>query len=107
MQLGQVSTDMAHELRTPINNLLGETQVALQQNRNVEGYQQLLASNVEELERLARMLDNMLFLARTDPASALRQRQELDAADEMERMADYFEGLAAMSGSASMPRAAA
>jgi two-component system heavy metal sensor histidine kinase CusS len=41
------------------------------------------------------MLDNMLFLARTDPASALRQRQELGALDEMERMADYFEGLAA------------
>ncbi|WP_447890398.1 heavy metal sensor histidine kinase [Pseudomonas hormoni] len=95
VQLGQVSTDMAHELRTPINNLLGETQVALQQNRSVEAYQQLLASNVEELERLARMLDNMLFLARTDPASALSQRQELDAADEMERMADYFEGPAA------------
>jgi len=94
VQLGQVSTDMAHELRTPINNLLGETQVALQQHRSVEAYQQLLASNVEELERLARMLDNMLFLARTDPASALRQRQELDAADEVERMADYFEGLA-------------
>ncbi|ASV39698.1 two-component sensor histidine kinase [Pseudomonas sp. NS1(2017)] len=95
VQLGQVSTDMAHELRTPINNLLGETQVALQQNRSIESYQQLLASNVEELERLARMLDNMLFLARTDPASALRQRQELNAADEVERIADYFEGLAA------------
>lgn len=94
VQLGQVSTDMAHELRTPINNLLGETQVALQQNRSIESYQQLLASNVEELERLARMLDNMLFLARTDPASALRQRQELSAADEVERIAEYFEGLA-------------
>ena len=94
IQLGQVSTDMAHELRTPINNLLGETQVALQQNRSMESYQQLLASNVEELERLARMLDNMLFLARTDPASALRQRQELSAAEEVQRLADYFEGLA-------------
>ncbi len=94
VQLGQVSTDMAHELRTPINNLLGETQVALQQSRSTESYQQLLASNVEELERLARMLDNMLFLARTDPASALRQRQALSAADEVERIAEYFEGLA-------------
>ncbi|WP_445178791.1 heavy metal sensor histidine kinase [Pseudomonas sp. McL0111] len=94
-QLSQVSTDMAHELRTPINNLLGETQVALQQQRSSEAYQQLLASNVEELERLTRMLDNMLFLARTDPASAMSQRQELDAADEMQRIADYFEGLAA------------
>jgi two-component system heavy metal sensor histidine kinase CusS len=36
----------------------------------------------------------MLFLARTDPASALRQRQELNAADEVERIAEYFEGLA-------------
>ncbi|MFW9078819.1 heavy metal sensor histidine kinase [Pseudomonas sp. P2757] len=94
-QLSQVSTDMAHELRTPINNLLGETQVALQQHRSIDAYQQLLASNVEELERLTRMLDNMLFLARTDPASALSQRQELDAFDEMQRIADYFEGLAA------------
>jgi two-component system heavy metal sensor histidine kinase CusS len=94
VQLGQVSTDMAHELRTPINNLLGETQVALQQNRSVDSYQQLLASNVEELERLARMLDNMLFLARSDATSALRQRQELHAWDEVERIADYFEGLA-------------
>jgi two-component system heavy metal sensor histidine kinase CusS len=94
VQLGQVSTDMAHELRTPINNLLGETQVALQQDRSIEHYQHLLASNVEELERLARMLDNMLFLARTDPASALRQRQALNAADEVTRIADYFEGLA-------------
>lgn len=94
-QLSQVSTDMAHELRTPINNLMGETQVALQQNRSIEAYQQLLASNVEELERLARMLDSMLFLARTDPSSALKQRQELDAADEMQRMAEYFEGPAA------------
>ncbi|WP_338484469.1 heavy metal sensor histidine kinase [Pseudomonas trivialis] len=98
VQLGQVSTDMAHELRTPINNLLGETQVALQQDRSIESYQQLLASNVEELERLARMLDNMLFLARTDPASALRQRQELSAADEVQRIADYFEGLAGDAG---------
>ena len=40
------------------------------------------------------MLDNMLFLARTDPASALRQRQALSATDEVARIADYFEGLA-------------
>lgn len=94
-QLGEVSTDMAHELRTPINNMLGETQVALQQHRSLEGYQELLASNVEELERLARMLDSMLFLARTDPTSALDHRQLLDGKEELERIASYFEGPAA------------
>jgi two-component system heavy metal sensor histidine kinase CusS len=95
VQLGQVSTDMAHELRTPVNNMLGEIQVALHQDRSVDAYQHLLASNVEELERLARMLDNMLFLARTDPAAAMSQRQFLDVADEVERMSEYFEGPAA------------
>jgi two-component system heavy metal sensor histidine kinase CusS len=95
IQLGEVSTDMAHELRTPINNMLGETQVALQQARSLASYQELLASNVEELERLSRMLDNMLFLARTDPTTALGQRQELDGAQELQRIAEYFEGPAA------------
>jgi len=99
-QLGEVSTDMAHEMRTPINNMLGETQVALQQHRSVEGYQELLESNVEELERLARMLDNMLFLARTDPSSALRRRQLLDGKEELARIADYFEGPASDVGMA-------
>jgi hypothetical protein len=50
------------------------------------------------------MLDNMLFLARTDPASALRQRQELSAAEEVERIADYLKAWPAMQRSASMPR---
>jgi two-component system heavy metal sensor histidine kinase CusS len=93
-QLSQVSTDMAHDLRTPINNLLGQTQVALGQRRNVEQYESLLASNVEELERLSRMVDNMLFLARADHPQAVRERKTLDVSDEFQRMADYFEGLA-------------
>lgn len=94
-QLSQVSADMAHDLRTPISNLLGQTEVALSQRRDVEYYEKLLGSNFEELQRLARMSDNMLFLARAEHADHAIERRLLDLADELQRMADYFEGLAA------------
>jgi two-component system heavy metal sensor histidine kinase CusS len=93
-QLSQVSADMAHDLRTPIGNLLGQTEVALGQSRSVDYYENLLASNLEELQRLSRMTDNMLFLARSDHADATIARAVLDVGAEFERVADYFEGLA-------------
>lgn len=93
-QLSQVSADMAHDLRTPIGNLLGQTEVALRQPRSAEQYEALLASNLEELQRLSRMTDNMLFLARAEHADTAIERSMLDVGDELRRVADYFEGLA-------------
>jgi two-component system heavy metal sensor histidine kinase CusS len=93
-QLSQVSADMAHDLRTPIGNLLGQTEVALGQSRSADYYHDVLASNLEELQRLSRMTDNMLFLARSDHSDAETEPAWLDVAGEFERVADYFEGLA-------------
>jgi two-component system heavy metal sensor histidine kinase CusS len=92
IQLSQVSADMSHDLRTPIGNLLGQTEVALRQPRSSEYYEALLASNFEELERLSKMIDNMLFLARAEHAGTAVDVQPCDIASEFERMADYFEG---------------
>jgi two-component system heavy metal sensor histidine kinase CusS len=93
-QLKQVSADMAHDLRTPIGNLLGQTEVGLSQPRDIAYYQRLLGSNFEELQRMSKMIDNMLFLARAEHADHAIERQELLIADEFGRMAEYFEGLA-------------
>lgn len=93
-RLSQFSADMAHDLRTPINNLMVQTQVALSQPRSIEDYQALLASNEEEYERLARMVENMLFLARADHADFVLNEQRLNACNELQRIADYFEGIA-------------
>ncbi|QJD90360.1 heavy metal sensor histidine kinase [Duganella dendranthematis] len=93
-QLSQVSADMAHDLRTPIGNLLGQTEVALGQKRDVAYYEKLLGSNFEELQRLSKMTDNMLFLARAENADNAIARKRLPLADELERMVDYFEGVA-------------
>ena len=98
IQLSQVSADMAHDLRTPIANLMGQTEVALSQRRDVEYYEKLLGSNFEELQRLARMSDNMLFLARAEQADHAIERKTLDLAEELQCMADYFEGLAGERG---------
>lgn len=98
LRLSQFSADLAHDLRTPLNNLMVQTQVALSQPRSDEDYQALLGSNVEEYERLARMVENMLFLARADHAQIALDKQALDTRVELQRIADYFEGVADEAG---------
>ncbi|KHJ67933.1 histidine kinase [Pantoea rodasii] len=93
-QLSQVSADMAHDLRTPIGTLIGQTEVALSQPRSVSDYQALLGSNYEELERLAKMIDNMLFLAKAEDASQAMDWQIIDLAQLGEKLRDYFDGMA-------------
>lgn len=93
-QLSRFSEDLAHEMRTPLNNLMGQTQLALQKTRNAEDYQALLASSQEEYERLARMIDNMLFLARAEWPDAVLHREPIALHDAVAQLCDYFEGMA-------------
>ncbi|WP_293635031.1 heavy metal sensor histidine kinase [Polaromonas sp.] len=93
-RLSRFSEDLAHEMRTPLNNLMGQTQLALQKNRSTEDYQALLASSQEEYERLARMIDNMLFLARAEQPDAVLHRQPIALHDATAQLCDYFEGMA-------------
>jgi len=97
-RLSGFAADLAHDLRTPINTLMVETQVALAHPRGCDEYQALLASNTEEYERLARMIENTLFLARVDNAQMALRRETLSAQKELDRIRDYFEGLAEEGG---------
>lgn len=94
-RISQFSADLAHDFRTPISNLMGQTQVTLAQRRSAEEYESVLESSLEEYERLARMTENMLFLARADNAQVALKRVTLDAAEELGRVAEYFEAVAA------------
>lgn len=93
-RLSGFSADLAHEFRTPVANLLGQSQVMLAQPRSTAEYEQLIVSNIEELERLARMIESMLFLARAEQEALLPARQALQAQDEMRKVAGLFEGMA-------------
>ncbi len=65
-QMRRFSADASHELRTPLTVLKGEIEVALKSPRGPEEYRQVLASALEEVERMARLVDELLLLSRAD-----------------------------------------
>lgn len=93
-RLSAFSSDLAHDLRTPMNVLLGEAQVALSRPRSAEEYRAVVESSVEEYERLSRMIGNMLFLAQADNDRAAATMGWIDVDVVLGRVAGYFELLA-------------
>lgn len=93
-QLSRFSEDLAHEMRTPLSNLMGHTQHMLRHGRTVDEYQNLLVSNQEEYERLARMIDSMLFLARTEQSHISIKPERVDLPELGAQLCEYFEGVA-------------
>ena len=94
-RLSQFSADLAHELRNPINNLMGEAEVALSRSRSPDEYRGVLESNLEELHHLARMIDSLLFIARADHAQTRLELKPLEARGEIQAVLDFHEAEAA------------
>ena len=93
-RLSDYSADIAHELRTPISNLMTQTQVALSRPRTSAEYQDILASNLEEYERIARTLGDMLFLAKAEENTLAHAGEVVDLASEVDALIDFYEALA-------------
>lgn len=89
-RLSDFSGDIAHELRTPITNLKTQTEVALSQSRGIEQYREILYSSLEEYERMAKMLSDMLFLAQADNNLLKPELVKIDLEAEMRTLFDYF-----------------
>ena len=85
---------IAHELRTPISNMLTQTQVTLAAQRDNAAYRDILASNAEELQRLARMVAYMLLLAKTERGVDLPHNERFMAAAEVQALLDFYEAVA-------------
>ncbi|MGY6151652.1 heavy metal sensor histidine kinase [Paraburkholderia graminis] len=98
VRLSQFSSDLAHDMRTPLANVISSSQVTLSRTRTIDEYEALIDSNIEECERLQRMIENMLFLARNENAQQLIHVVKLDATSELSRLASYFQGLAEEAG---------
>jgi two-component system, OmpR family, heavy metal sensor histidine kinase CusS len=93
-RLSNFSADIAHELRTPITNLSTQTQVALTRARSVEEYREILYSSLEEYDRMAKMISDMLFLAQTDNKLLKPTLDKIDLNAELQALFDYFEAWA-------------
>lgn len=98
VRLQQFSADLAHELRTPIQNLMLETEVTLARVRTESEYQEGLTHNLEELRHLAVMVDDLLFLARADSPQWELGWQAFDAIDALQKAWDFFDAVAEEQG---------
>ncbi|MCP3751266.1 heavy metal sensor histidine kinase [Pseudomonas sp. SBB6] len=90
-RLSQFSDDLAHELRTPIGNLMGKAQVTLTRERSNDEYREALENSIEELTRLNRIINDMLFLAQVSQAQAQVPLKPVVLADEVQRVCELFE----------------
>ncbi|QOY73218.1 heavy metal sensor histidine kinase [Pseudomonas sp. OST1909] len=93
-RLSAFSADIAHELRTPLSNLLTQTQVILTQPRPLEDYREALHSNLEELQWMAQLVNDMLYLAKADHGLLMPNREALDLGDEVDALLEFFTLLA-------------
>lgn len=90
-RLESFNADVAHELRSPLTNLIGQTQVALTRGRSAEHYFEVLQSNLEELERLRSIINDMLFLASADQGSKATKLTATSLASEVATTLDYLD----------------
>ena len=94
MRLSHFSADIAHELRTPLTNIVTQTQVGLSKERQTEDYQELLYSNLEDMERLSKMVSDMLWLAKSENGLINPTFEAIDLHKETQSIFDFFEALA-------------
>ncbi len=97
-RISRFSADIAHDLRTPVNNIRGEAEVALARARTVDEYRDVLESSLEEAARLSELIGDLLFLARAEsPLNELR-RERVNVGELLVTVRDYYEASAANGG---------
>ena len=87
--------DASHELRTPLSLLQTELELALRRPRSHEELEQALRSAAEETQRLTRLANDLLLIARADQGSLPIRREVVAVADLLEGVAQRFENRAA------------
>ena len=93
-RLSAFSADIAHELRTPLSNLLTHTQVTLTRPRSIDEYREALHSNLEELQWMAQLVNDMLYLAKADHGLLSPRREPLQLAREVDALLEFYALLA-------------
>ena len=90
-QLEGFNADVAHELRTPLANLIGHTELALSRERPVAELAETLVGNLEELQRLAAMVNDMLFLSQADRGATARRGAAVSLAELAAQVVEFHE----------------
>jgi len=88
------SADIAHEIRTPITNLVTQTEIALSQDRTQKELEDVLYSSLEEYNRMTKMVSDMLFLAQADNNQLSPNWVMFDLSAEIIKVFDFFDAWA-------------
>ncbi len=91
VRLSNFSADIAHELRTPVSNLMTQTEVVLSRRRDIGAYEETLYSNLDDLKRMSRIIDDMLFLAKADNGLIVPQREHVQLEKIVDKLFDYYQ----------------
>ena len=93
-RISRFSADIAHDLRTPVNNIRGETEVALARARTIDEYREVLGSCLEEAVRLSELIGDLLFLARAESPLTHLHREVVNLYELLDGMREYYEASA-------------
>jgi two-component system heavy metal sensor histidine kinase CusS len=93
-RISRFSADIAHDLRTPVNNIRGEAEVALARARTVDEYRDVLESSLEEAVRLSELIGDLLFLARAESPLTELHRENVNVGELLTTVRDYYEASA-------------
>ena len=97
-RISRFSADIAHDLRTPVNNIRGEAEVALARARTIDEYRDALESSLEEAVRLSDLIGNLLFLARTESPLTNLRLEQVDVSVLLDGVREYYDASAADAG---------
>jgi two-component system heavy metal sensor histidine kinase CusS len=97
-RLRHYADNVAHELRGPVSKMLLATDVTLSRARSSNDYRTELESNFEECQRLANIVDSLLFLARAENTEVELSTQAVDAGKELALICDFFDASAEEAG---------
>ena len=97
-RISRFSADIAHDLRTPVNNIRGEAEVALARARTVDEYRDVLGSCLEEAVRLSDLIGDLLFLARAESPLTHLHRASVDIGELLSGVREYYEASAVEGG---------
>jgi two-component system heavy metal sensor histidine kinase CusS len=97
-RISRFSADIAHDLRTPVNNIRGEAEVALARARTVHEYRDVLESSLEEAVRLSELIGDLLFLARAESPLMELRRESVNIGELLATVRDYYEASATDAG---------
>lgn len=94
IRLKQFSADLSHELRTPITNLIGATEVSISYDHTIDEYREVMGSNLEELQRISSLIENILFLSYAENPQLDVKKIKLPVFEEIKLVCEFYQAMA-------------